>query len=117
VKGKALQDARYWLVPCCAMLHQLTIQHSYASRTVSQYVPNLNYIGKEVIMAKVKDGLYYKKIKNGRVSVSGKQFHIPLNYQYVFVEVSGKNVYLCNIHGNRIVQLTPANDGVMRVAL
>lgn len=68
-------------------------------------------------MAKVKDGLYYKKIKNGRVSVSGKQFHIPLNYQYVFVEVSGKYVYLCNIHGNRIVRLTPANDGVMRVAL
>jgi len=68
-------------------------------------------------MQKVKNGLYYKKIKDGKISVGGKKYHIPVHYQYVFVDVSGDEVYLCNIHGNRVVKLTEVNENTLKAAL
>ncbi|GAB4219557.1 MAG: hypothetical protein Kow00102_03190 [Spirochaetota bacterium] len=64
----------------------------------------------------IKNGLYYKKIKNGVIHIGGKAYHIPLKYQYVFIQVDGQDVYLCNIHGQRIVKLVPVKD-TMRAAL
>jgi hypothetical protein len=60
----------------------------------------------------VKDGLYYKKITDGSISVDGRLFRVPPSQTYVFVEVEGgkeeSEVWLTHAStGKRLCRLVP----------
>ena len=55
---------------------------------------------------KFKNGLYIKSIKNGKITVNGKEYHVPNSYQ-TFVYVDDDNVYIADRAGKPICKLEP----------
>ncbi|MCL2154070.1 MAG: hypothetical protein FWH53_00240 [Leptospirales bacterium] len=53
-----------------------------------------------------KKGLYLKSIKNGKITINGKEYHVPAAYQ-TFIYVDDDNVYIADITGKPICKLSP----------
>lgn len=55
---------------------------------------------------KFKNGLYIKSIKNGTITINGKEYHVP-NACQTFVYVDDDNVYIADKSGKPLCKLQP----------